>query len=151
MWPQNPLKQHMPLFWLQKWIQLGHVNQVDNFWLSCQEFMSFNMAAPYKILEICWITATSPKLQPESHLDQHDWALSISGFKKVVPAILRGFCGHMTSWWKLSILGVVYIQTIATFQKSAFPSWLQMGTQNTFMQNMRLIFVRNTMTACSFS
>ena len=30
--PQSPLK--MPLFWLQKWIQLSHFSQVANFWFS---------------------------------------------------------------------------------------------------------------------
>ena len=38
MSPQNPLTWHMPLFWLQKWIQLGHVSQVANFWLSSHNF-----------------------------------------------------------------------------------------------------------------
>ena len=28
----------MPLFGLQKWIELGHVSQVANFWLSSHKF-----------------------------------------------------------------------------------------------------------------
>ena len=56
-------------FWLQKWIKLGHVGQVANVWIS-RHGMSSNMAAPYEtlfvILEILWITATSPKLWLES-------------------------------------------------------------------------------------
>ena len=34
-----PLKKQIPLFWLQKWIiQLGHVSQIANFWLSSHNF-----------------------------------------------------------------------------------------------------------------
>ena len=36
-------------FWLQKWIELGHVGHVANFWLS-RHGMSPNMAAPYETL-----------------------------------------------------------------------------------------------------
>ena len=63
----------MPLFWLQKWLELGHVSQVAKFWLPSHKFgevtvikkihyfqnyngvlygaaTSPNMAAPYKTL-----------------------------------------------------------------------------------------------------
>ena len=93
----------MPVFWLQKWIELGHVSGMS--WSS-------NMAAPYKNLfnfgniEILNYSLTSPKLwlesqklasSPKSLCCIHFWS------QKSGICYLRGFYGPVTSWWKTSI------------------------------------------------
>ena len=64
MSPQNPLTWHMPLFWLQKWIQLGHVSQVTKFWLSnhnlgkvavIQKYQYFQNWKEFCMWRPCWM------------------------------------------------------------------------------------------------
>ena len=89
----------MPLFWHQKWMELGHVSQVANFWLSShnfgeeaaiQKFRYFQNSRESCMGRPCWSQKLATWLTWPSSI--HFWS------QKSGICYLRGFCGHATSW-----------------------------------------------------
>ena len=70
----------VPLFWLQKWIQLGHVSQVANFWFSSHNFGEVAVIQTFQYFQVvkrvlheaaknCWMTwAYHPTCPPHTKL-----------------------------------------------------------------------------------
>ena len=110
--PQNPLKQQVPIFWLQKWIELSHFSQGANLWLS-----SYNFGEVAVIQKFQYFQNSNGVLYGAAMLDE------------------MGFCGHVTSWWKPSIAPVCWHKRLSDWRQRDWRIILSLilSTNNTLL------------------